>query len=625
MLNLTYTDKPDFGEYEENIRATGTALYVDPIRYHFAVTNFRGQYISAQARLQDYIRVMSQGQYNEVKPDAVRLVLQQYCAIDPKHFLIRDRGQKKISMDMRKVVDPLLERLAKYVTTSTDPSTTMAYVLLSAYKEFVYYKTKTQNGDSKQKRFVPCDKVSNLGIKLCEIPFYYERQSTSRYYTKNDNVQAFDLKTVNAFTVPKDYVLVWADFSQIDFRVAYHVILREAGSKYDEYYRSVEDKYEALARAIWDFCGKPFDSEAFRIDRKGIKTSILARVYGASLNTISANFRDPEMGVMLDKYVRMNPGHQAYLSAINRAIQFNIEVIAEDYFGVTREIPTTTGGYQTTDSALNSPIQSTSNSIIVHWTNAIIRQFRERGWDEDKVRVYLIRHDETLFMVHKDAMRDSWIFQNNSQVQIDDWEPLDIELDMGYYYTVSDEDVRNLYEESCKLNQHRITPKKNMPPRPTKFQPIKDVLTVYCYSPSTLEGFLKNYVQVGYEQELNREFKSDSERLAWLDEGIASGKIAPNSALWYYRQCLGKYIIFKPGNSHWCMVESMQHVLGTALKNNCAFVDIKCVDTSFNTSYDNLYIRYSVASAMSILRLYNEFEASGGEHNKWLPYRGDSI
>ena len=622
MLNLTYRDKPDFNEYEENISVGGSCVYVDPIRFHFAVATFSGYFMTTQARLLDYIRVLSFGEFHKADGDSVRHILVDYLGIDPGKFIVRERGQKRVSMDMRKVVLPLLQSLESRVKTSADYSTTMAYVLLKAYQEFAFCKQKAQHGVSKEQKFVPSEKVDKFGRQLAEIGFKYERRSTSRYYTSDDNVQGYDKLMVNAFTVPKDYVLVWADFSQIDFRVAYHIVLREIGSKYDEYYRTIEDKYEAIARAIWDFCGQPFDEAAFKRDRKGIKTSILARMYGAGLNTISANFENQELATMLDRYIRMNKGHQNYSAVVDRALKFGVEVLTEDYFGVKRGIPVTGSVYRDTDSALNSPIQSTSNSIIVHWTNAIIRQFRENGWGPDKAKVYLIRHDETLFMVHKDAMKDSWIFQNNLQVNIDNWAPLSVELDMGYYYTVHDDEVYAMYEESCKANQDRIIPHIAMPAREGKYCPSKDVLYVYCYSPTTLEGFAQGYLQGNIEAQKLKELTTEEERFQWVEEGIREGRIPKRSPLWYYIKYYNQYIIFKPDRSCWCLVKDYKHVLGTAIKNNCGFVDIKCVDTVFNTIQEGLYIKYSTASAIEILDLFKEFEevlADGGTINKWLP------
>lgn len=620
MLNLTYTDRPDFGQYSDNIRATGTSIYVDPVKYHISTTYFRGQYVSAEERLKDYIRVMSQGTYRDTTPDIVRVILQDYCGIDPKKFRVRKQGSLSISMDMQKVVLPLLDSLRHWASTGSDIKNTMAYVLLSAYREYAYYKIKAQNSIAKEKKFIPTDLKTKKGMKLSEIPFTYERQSTSRYYTRNDNVQAYDLLTVNSFTVPEDYVLVWADFSQIDFRVAYHIILREIGSKYDEFYREYEDKYEATMRAICLFCNIPFDAENFEANRKGFKTSILARVYGAGMNTISLNFKDPELVVMLDKYITSNVGHQAYREAISRAIEFGIEVVSEDYFGVTRAIPISTAGYSVMDSALNAPIQTTSNSIIVHWTNNTIQQFRERGWNESKVRVFLIRHDETLYMVHKDAIkRDGWIFKNTSEVQIDDWSPLQVRLEMGYYYTEPDEDVTSLYIKSCQDNEHLMTPLKIMPSRPGRFQPIRDVLYVYCYTPSTLEGFANVYLSGSDLAAKISSLPDEESRMIWLDEEIKSGRINSDTPLWYFRKYFDKYIVYQSDKSHWCMVEGMGHVLGTALKNNCKFVDIRCVDVVFNTYQNDLYIKYTSSAASTILDLFREFESAGGVLNKWLP------
>lgn len=619
MLSLTYQDRPNFQEYEENIGAAGNFLYIDALRYQFGLTEFASCYTSALNRLQDYIRVLSNGDLNQINSESVRIILEQYLGIDSSHFIIRDKGTKRISMDMVKVVNPLLSYLETRALNGNSLPMTLAYVLLRAYKDFAYYKIKTQNGRTKIKRFVKTDEQSFEGLQLSKVNFCYERQSTGRYYTYGDNVQGYDKLLVSAFTVPKDYFLVWADFAQIDFRVCYHIILREIGSKYDEFYRKYPDKYEAIARAIWDFCGEEFDEEAFKADRKGIKQSILARVYGAGLNTISPNFKDKKMASMLDKYIANNKGHQQYSSVINRAMEFGVSITAEDYFGVTREIPIASGSF---DSALNSPIQSTSNSIVMNWTNNIIREFRECGWDEEYARVYLIRHDETLFMIHKDAMRDSWIFKDNSQIKVDNWDILDVELDMGHYYTIRSQDAWDLYEESCRNNEDKIKSAEDKP-RLSPYHPIKDVLYSYCYTPRTLQGFAKSFLSNAPEGKILLEMQEESERMQWLHTGIQSGAIPVGSNLWYYDKYYLQYLVVHPDGKHWTKVKSLKKVVDLAGETNCGYVDIKCVDATINNAVGDVYIKYRCSNMQNILKMFEKYENEGLSMNEWHLFEGN--
>ena len=623
MLNLRYTDYPDFEQYEKNIGASGNFCYVDRIRFRFTIAGYHAQFLSAYYRLVDLVKVMSFGNILYENADSVRQVLVQYCAIPAKKFTIRRKGQETFSMDSKRIIAPLMSWIMGILDTpGAHDGYKKALRLLNAYTAFAKLKTKKQNGEAKLTKFESCNMLGWGGRPIDIVRYYYQRQSTGRYYTQKDAIQTWDLTMVDALTTPKDYILVWADFAQADYRICYHTILREVGSRYDQYYQECEDKYEGLVRAICDLCNVPFDKDAFLSDRSGFKTSILARIYGAGMQTISANFKDKTMAKYLDRYVRENKGHKLLYGAIQRALQFGIEIQVEDYFGVVQKIPISSyeSDSDITNRTLNAPVQSATNSVIVHWTNSIIQDFRNLGYDSDKVRVYLIRHDESVFMVHKDAFKDLWVFEDNSHVQIDDWDLLEIELEMGYNYSIPDSRLQATYQGICSENKERLRPRCITEPRKQKYVPVRDIMSVYCITPgkvSTLMNLFCTTDEYAEIRQIRDNAKSEEELESTLHEMYKKGLIPEGSMLYYYFKYYQKYLIVSGDGNKCCMVEKQNLVIATAKKNKYSGVWLYNSNIEQSTVIEDIYVRYKVTAFGVIQKHLDMFINRKGDCNRW--------
>lgn len=286
-----------------------------------------------------------------------------------------------------------------------------------------------------RERFVETD-INNI----YSLEYDWVKAMTGRYYTRNDNIQNIPKLYLPCMrSISDDYLLVWGDLDQIDLRVAYYAILSESEED-DVIFKSCDDKYEAVARIIDKKLGRDFNLELFKDNRKKYKTGILARCYGQSLSSLTREVGDADFARMLDNYYKSNKRYmQMYQNADMMCRSYDtIEVYT--YFGnccpvdLTNE-STSEGKLK---SVLNCPIQSTSNDVIMHMVNKTVREFRDMGVDEDKFRVYMIRHDEPIFMIHKSVLDYLPIIRKNTVMQIDNWGPITMSLDIGTYYTVSE-------------------------------------------------------------------------------------------------------------------------------------------------------------------------------------------
>jgi hypothetical protein len=85
-----------------------------------------------------------------------------------------------------------------------------------------------------------------------------------------------------------------------------------------------------------------------------------------------------------------------------------------------------------------------------------------------------------VFLCHKDIKPYLYLFKQCSSVSIDDWTELITEVDMGYNYKVSNEELVKEYESSIEQNKQKIIPFKMGESSNREFYPIKKVF--YCYS-----------------------------------------------------------------------------------------------------------------------------------------------
>lgn len=435
MLKLVSNEAPSFNQYEDNITSDkrvffDTALLSRLIDYEASLEITCGRLAVETLSVEQNLR------FGNLKKETILDYLKR--EVGESQFRLIDTKTKGYSLNKDNILAPL--RQSGY-----------AKEFLDNYIPYKEHQTSSNNMQKKMDRMVnlkPSDNCSNTNIKA--LTYEVERKATGRYYTKNDNIQNTGKIYSHAHTVPNDdYVLVWGDLDQIDLRVAYYTLISE--SKEDDIiFEKYDDKYEAFARIMDKKLDREFNLERFTDNRDKYKVGILARTYGLTIGELKKEVEDPEFAVMLNNYFLNNKRYMKYFDHITELFKKTDKedsIVIESYFGFQRSIPLKGNSLATfQDKCLNAPVQSTSNDIVMGYVNACVDAFRKLGFGPDVFRVYMIRHDEAIFMVHKSALDYLYIVKDFNTIQVDDWSPLTMSLEIGNYYTIDKPELHKYFE-----------------------------------------------------------------------------------------------------------------------------------------------------------------------------------
>ena len=479
--------KIDVEYYENNIHLDSFKVWVDVSQYGCALQLIEAKLEWLQEDMSSVFKVYGKRWANlstpEISKDALRLLLDTTkLPLSANCYVLTKK--KELSVDISKVVMPCLAHCKKELKKNYEYySDTIE--LLEGYIEYSHYKSMRDNMRKKIYLFQKTDLMSPNNLPISTVSSYYERQSTGRYYTKNDAIQTWCKESLPSLTVPKGYFLAWSDFDQIDLRVAANLVLLQNAKESDiEVFKTTDDKYEAMARIMYTSLGMPFSVDGFKQIRKSFKVSVLARMYGAKYETMmQSGDVDGSVIKALNSYYNSHQYYQQYLKAFNDAIGYNCEVMVYDYFGFKRTIYA--NQIKPLDACLNSPIQSTSNDVVILWVNELVKAFRDLGFGEDKFSVYLIRHDEALFLVHEDCKPYLWLFKKMSEIRIDDWTPLTNKPSFGYNYTIEDKDLMKNYETSIANNFDKTVEDSGYTFTGRKYLSCKATANVFSFYPDT--------------------------------------------------------------------------------------------------------------------------------------------
>lgn len=344
-----------------------------------------------------------------------------------------------ISMDMNKYLKPLRED-------------GFAEEFLSTYIKMKNLSKVTSDVTSILKSSY--ERVDNNTPSLRKCYFNIGRKENLRFFYKNNNIIGISELYSEAICPPPGYVLVTGDFAQSDFRIAYNLLLRdEENAKIMD---NIEDKYEGMARILDMTLGNEFNLEEFKLNRKLFKVNILGPLYGK----IYSNSTKAKKHVdRMNSFLKHCPNYQKFKADIENRISLGLPLVIDSYFGHSKTIPIgvgTKGRKDAINNALNSPIQTGTSEIMILTVNSILDKFYSMGYTEDDVRLYYTRHDEPIFIMREELMKDSWVFENHSKIIVDSWSPLDIEFSFQRHYTVDDEDLQNQYKKSILDNKDKI-------------------------------------------------------------------------------------------------------------------------------------------------------------------------
>lgn len=227
--------------------------------------------------------------------------------------------------------------------------------------------------------------------------------ATGRLSSTDPNLQNIPVRNEEgrrirqAFIAPEDYVIVSADYSQIELRIMAH-LSRDKGLL--TAFAEGKDIHRATAAEVF---GLPLDSVSGE-QRRSAKAINFGLIYGMSAFGLSRQLNIPrkESQKYMDLYFERYPGVLEYMER-TRA-QAKEKGYVETLDGRRLYLPDINSSNAARRAgaeraAINAPMQGTAADIIKRAMIAV------DGWlQKDKPRVKLIMqvHDELVFEVHKD-------------------------------------------------------------------------------------------------------------------------------------------------------------------------------------------------------------------------------
>ncbi len=262
--------------------------------------------------------------------------------------------------------------------------------------------------------------------------------ATGRLSSSDPNLQNIPIRTElgreirKAFVVDKGNVMIAADYSQFELRIAASIA---EDPKMMEAFKKGADIHTETAAAIWDVSS---DEVTFE-QRRAAKAINFGILYGMGANSLasSAGLSREEASNFIKKYLDVYKGLKGYMEQ-SKAQARSLGYI-ETLFGRRRYLPDINSGIpylraEAERMAINMPIQGTQADIIklamVRLEERIAREYGA-GPDAD-VRMLLQVHDELVFEVKaglapKAAAWIKEIMEETVSLKV----PIDVEVEIG--------------------------------------------------------------------------------------------------------------------------------------------------------------------------------------------------
>lgn len=412
----------------------------------------------ANYRILDYsnivsmnLKIASKGDFRTTSTDdLIEFLLEQ--GISQKKFEVK--GRKNLSFDMEKVVKPL-------IAARVFPEILEPYVTMRSYVSYRNFLNKQLLGNFSVKY-----SRRNDGVFLRQYDFTVTERENLRVYYSDIAVINIPKIYSNIITVPDtDYFLVWCDYPQADWRMAYNLFLRDdTNAKIMDTY---DDSYQGAAILVE---GDEFIEEDFQSKRKSYKVDTLKTFY---------NSRDNSPLVQkLRTFFMSCPKYRKYYNDLAALYSLKIPIPCESYFGFQQMLPE--GSYKDAfiSKGLNTPTQTMTSHLVMETVFGVISKFLDLGYTSEDILPYFIRHDEPLFLAHKRILQDAWVFGDCSQIHIDGFSPIKLDFHFGYNYLEEDNEITLHVKKSCIENQSKfqIYEKGSLN---AKWNPIPSVISGY--------------------------------------------------------------------------------------------------------------------------------------------------
>jgi len=227
--------------------------------------------------------------------------------------------------------------------------------------------------------------------------------ATGRLSSTDPNLQNIPVRNEEgrrirqAFIAPKDYVIVSADYSQIELRIMAH-LSRDKGLL--KAFAEGQDIHRATAAEVF---GLPLDSVSNE-QRRSAKAINFGLIYGMSAFGLSRQLNIPrkESQKYMDLYFERYPGVLEYMERTRAQAKENGYVETLD--GRRLYLPDIKASNAARRAgaeraAINAPMQGTAADIIKRAMIAVDAWLQQ---EKPRVRMIMQVHDELVFEVHKD-------------------------------------------------------------------------------------------------------------------------------------------------------------------------------------------------------------------------------
>lgn len=458
MIRYRKNDEIDLDLYEHHLRKNGCFIFYNRDKLECSREEMAASSGVFELMAIDKMRHHSGCEVMHLGKEAIFKYLTKFERC-PEHYFFNHKV-KGITLSTKDCLSPLQsngyaqEFLDYYIT----------YKSLSAKASKLKTLTESCNGD---------DAVSSDGLVLSKLPFNVKREPNYRYnYSDFDIIAQIPKSEVGCIGIEDGYVLAWGDFAQSDFRIAYNLFLRS--EKNDAIMANYEDKYEGLARIVSAQLGEEFNKESFLQSRKLYKRLTLATMYGTQGTVVK---EDSSFISMFNRFLDTCPRYVEYRRRLRAAHHLGLPIEIESYFGNVEVSPILADEQKTVYRSLNAPIQKGTSEIVILSVCKILKMFYDLGYTEEDISLYFVRHDEPIFKLKKNVMKDSWIFRQFDTILVGNWTPLNLSFQFGYWYSKEDEELSKEYQISCAKNANKIEQLEQSLGEETFF-PVKKIATI---------------------------------------------------------------------------------------------------------------------------------------------------
>jgi len=246
--------------------------------------------------------------------------------------------------------------------------------------------------------------------------------TTGRFASSNPNLQNIPTKTEkgknirNAFIAPKGFVLASFDYSQIELRIA---ALMSQDSFFIKAFKDGRDIHSAVAMKVFGVKEEDVTHDM----RRRAKVINFGILYGMGVTALKENLGTDrkEAQEFHDNYFKQFPTIGAYLDSIKEFAKEN--GYTETLFGRKRYFPAIKSPLpfmraMAERMATNAPIQGTATADIIKIGMKRVNDDLEKAGILKDVRLSLQVHDELIFEIKEDKVKQASVIIENAMKDV---------------------------------------------------------------------------------------------------------------------------------------------------------------------------------------------------------------